>query len=230
MSGSADFHRGQLSVGTRMTEAPVAVSLGTPLIEVALKLGDSGARYLLVCDEQARIAGVVSYGDVLRYMARINGDATESWKSRPVESLMTTRFEPSCPIAESEDVLGLVVGETISCVPILEGGRLVGMLTQNDLLMSWERMEPLIDAATVDEITELSNRTLFNRRIHEEWERSQRNGEPLAVLLFDLDFFKQVNDQCGHLIGDTVLSEIACCLRRQFRSYDVVSRFGGDEF
>jgi len=213
-----------------MAEPAVSVPLGTPLIEVALQMGESGTRYLLVRDENSRIAGVVSYGDVLRYMARITGDTSESWKSRPVESLMTSQFEPSCPIAGSEDVLGLVMGETVSCVPVLEDGRLVGMLTQNDLLVSWERMEPLIDAATIDEVTELSNRALFNRRIREEWERSQRNGEPLAVLLFDLDFFKQVNDQCGHLIGDTVLSEIACCLRRQFRSYDVVSRFGGDEF
>jgi diguanylate cyclase (GGDEF)-like protein len=45
-----------------------------------------------------------------------------------------------------------------------------------------------------------------------------------------LDHFKEVNDRCGHLVGDAVLSMIGSCLRRQLRSYDVVARFGGDEF
>lgn len=230
MSSPAVFHRGRLTVGDPITQTPLAVALGTPLVDVALQIGETGARFILIQDENGAFAGVVSYADLLRYMARVTGDPTDVWKSRPVEVLIGVRFTPEKPNADAEDVSHLTVGAEISCTPVLEHGRLVGVLTDDDLYVSWGRLEPLIDAATRDEVTDLKNRATFNRRIREEWERSQRNGEPLAILLFDLDHFKEVNDRCGHLVGDAVLSMIGSCLRRQLRSYDIVARFGGDEF
>jgi diguanylate cyclase (GGDEF)-like protein len=230
MSTPAVFHQGRLKLGDPLTQTPLAVTLGTPLVDVALQIGETGARFILIRDENGALAGVVSYADLLQYMARVTGDPTDVWKTRPVEALLGIRFTPSKPMTEIEDVSGLTVGGEISCTPVLEHGRLVSLMTDDDLFVSWGRLEPLIDAATTDEVTDLKNRATFNRRIREEWERSQRNGEPLAILLFDLDHFKEVNDQCGHLVGDAVLSMIGSCLRRQLRSYDVVARFGGDEF
>jgi diguanylate cyclase (GGDEF)-like protein len=230
MSTPTAFHQGRLKIDARLTQMPLAVTPGTPLVDVALQIGETGARFILVRDEDGTLAGVVSYADLLRYMARVTGDPTDAWKSRPIETLLGVRFTPAEPIAEAEDVSCLTIEDEISCTPILEHGRLVGVMTDDDLFVSWGRLEPLIDAATTDEVTDLKNRATFNRRIREEWKRSQRNGEPLAILLFDLDHFKEVNDQCGHLVGDAVLSMIGSCLRRHLRSYDVVARFGGDEF
>src|SRR5204863_4432269 len=70
----------------------------------------------------------------------------------------------------------------------------------------------------------------FNRRLREEINRSARSRQSLAVLLIDLDYFKQITEQFGHAAGDAVLSLIGDSLRACVRSYDFVARFGGDEF
>jgi diguanylate cyclase (GGDEF)-like protein len=213
-----------------MSSTPVVVELGTHLVDVAKQLESSQYKYLLVQDDQQAIVGVVSYNDLLSFMARVSSSSSDAWKTRPVESLMATRFVATTPRADAMDVARIVAGSEVNCVPVIEDGRLIGMITPNDLLISWDRLEPLIEAATTDDVTDLTNRSTFNRRLREEWDRSCRSKDPIALILFDLDHFKEVNDQCGHRTGDAVLSMIGSCLRRQLRTYDVVSRIGGDEF
>jgi diguanylate cyclase (GGDEF)-like protein len=70
----------------------------------------------------------------------------------------------------------------------------------------------------------------FERRLAEEWERASRMDASLGVLLVDVDYFKQINDCCGHQTGDAVLHMVANCLKSHLRSYDMVARYGGDEF
>jgi diguanylate cyclase (GGDEF)-like protein len=81
--------------------------------------------------------------------------------------------------------------------------------------------------ATVDALTGLMNRVGFTEAIRDHL--ATHEG-PAAVLLFDLDRFKQVNDAYGHSVGDAVLSSVADALRRTVRAGDVAARFGGDEF
>lgn len=230
MSGPSQFHTGRLKVADLMSSSPAVVTVGTSLADVAQMFEHSRFRYLLVQDEKRSVVGVVSYGDLLSFMAGALSDNSDVWKSRPVESLMATRFIASSPHADAADVARIVAGSEINCVPVVEDNQLIGMITPNDLLISWSRLELLIEAATTDEVTDLTNRATFNRRLREEWERSCRTKDAIALILFDLDFFKQVNDECGHQTGDSVLSMIGSCLRRQLRTYDVVSRIGGDEF
>ena len=88
----------------------------------------------------------------------------------------------------------------------------------------------LAHAATHDPLTGLPNRLLFGDRLAGALARSlRRPGEPLLVLV-DLDRFKAVNDEHGHLAGDEVLREVAARLRRSVRKADSAARFGGDEF
>jgi len=85
--------------------------------------------------------------------------------------------------------------------------------------------------ATHDSLTELANRSLFLDRLDYSLLVSKRNNEPLAVLLMDLDRFKEINDSLGHFYGDYVLQEVAHRLKKVFkRDVDLVARFGGDEF
>lgn len=81
-----------------------------------------------------------------------------------------------------------------------------------------------------DPLTGLRNRRDLERRLNEELARSARSNEPLGCLMIDVDRFKEVNDHFGHAAGDAVLTEVACALEASLRSFDVVARYGGDEF
>ena len=92
------------------------------------------------------------------------------------------------------------------------------------------RADKLYDLSILDPLTGLHNRRFGEQRLEEEVARSERNGEPLAVLLFDLDYFKEINDQYGHATGDAALREFSRKLKRAIRACDVPVRIGGDEF
>jgi diguanylate cyclase (GGDEF)-like protein len=84
--------------------------------------------------------------------------------------------------------------------------------------------------ATVDELTGSPNRRVFLERLDVEVRRADRQGAPLCVVFIDIDFFKRVNDDNGHQVGDAVLKEIFARLEESLRPYDFVGRYGGDEF
>jgi diguanylate cyclase (GGDEF)-like protein len=84
--------------------------------------------------------------------------------------------------------------------------------------------------ALVDPLTGLANRRAFDRRLAEEWKRSERYGRPLGLVMLDLDGFKQLNDTRGHKEGDRVLREAASLLEDRLRAIDLAARLGGDEF
>ncbi|WP_181198390.1 diguanylate cyclase [Enhygromyxa salina] len=85
-------------------------------------------------------------------------------------------------------------------------------------------------AARTDSLTGIGNRRVFDEQIVAEISRSVRYGRPMALLMFDLDEFKAVNDQHGHLAGDALLALFGKVLREQLRVSDLPSRYGGEEF
>jgi two-component system cell cycle response regulator len=93
-----------------------------------------------------------------------------------------------------------------------------------------QRLRALREAALRDHLTSTYNRRHFEERLVSEVAFSLRHGTPLALLLFDLDYFKRVNDQYGHQAGDAVLRAFAEHLMRNVRTEDVVARWGGEEF
>jgi len=85
--------------------------------------------------------------------------------------------------------------------------------------------------AATDALTGLPNRRAFDRQFNAEFKRARRFGESLSVLLIDVDHFKHINDQHGHLIGDEVLRHLAATFRTNLpRQFDILARFGGEEF
>jgi diguanylate cyclase (GGDEF)-like protein len=84
--------------------------------------------------------------------------------------------------------------------------------------------------AMVDPLTEVHNRRYLNLRLEDEFRRSQRYDNPLALVLIDLDQFRAINEAAGHLVGDSVLRAVAHCLRGCVRETDTLARAGGDEF
>lgn len=84
--------------------------------------------------------------------------------------------------------------------------------------------------AATDQLTKLINRNAFDFVFQQAILDSDRTREPLCVALMDIDHFKQINDQHGHLVGDHVLREIAMIAKRSLRESDVICRWGGEEF
>ena len=90
--------------------------------------------------------------------------------------------------------------------------------------------QKLFQLATMDELTGLGNRRHFLQQADRELKRSQRYQQPMAVLMMDLDHFKNINDQYGHATGDQVISHFAGLCRQVLRTSDLTGRLGGEEF
>jgi diguanylate cyclase (GGDEF)-like protein len=90
-----------------------------------------------------------------------------------------------------------------------------------------ERVKQL---AYLDGLTGIFNRRFFELRIAEEMERARRFDSGMAVIMMDIDQFKRLNDEFGHLLGDEVLRQVSSILHQQLRKIDVVCRYGGEEF
>ncbi len=88
----------------------------------------------------------------------------------------------------------------------------------------------LLRSGLTDFLTGFHNRRYLNARLREELARAQRFRQPIACLMIDIDHFKRINDQYGHLAGDTLLREAARRIDSEMRVSDIGARFGGDEF
>ncbi|TFG91286.1 MAG: diguanylate cyclase [Syntrophobacterales bacterium] len=114
----------------------------------------------------------------------------------------------------------------IKISPFPEGA----IITSIDVTESKRLEERLSHLATHDPLTGLPNRALFNDRLSLEMVRAQRSDKKLAVMLLDLDNFKEINDSWGHTVGDEVLKIIGRRLPEFLRKSDSIARMGGDEF
>lgn len=87
-----------------------------------------------------------------------------------------------------------------------------------------------VQLATIDELTQISNRRGFSALAHHALNLCKRMGKPASLFFFDLDFFKEINDRYGHAEGDQALINFSRILKEAFLESDVVGRLGGDEF
>jgi diguanylate cyclase len=103
-------------------------------------------------------------------------------------------------------------------------------LMEQDALIVRENLEEQRQKALIDPLTGLPNRAAWTERLEHEVEQWQRHGNSLLIAMLDLDHFKRINDNYGHLAGDRVLKLIASVLRKRVRGSDFIARFGGEEF
>lgn len=120
-------------------------------------------------------------------------------------------------------------GEMAARIVELDGQRcsLVGIF---DVTAQKKLEEQLRELATRDSLTGAANRRYFVELTHAERERSRRHGAPLCLCMFDVDHFKNINDQYGHVAGDHVLTAIVQAAGGELRASDVLGRLGGEEF
>ncbi|MBY8956298.1 diguanylate cyclase [Pseudomonas sp. MIS38] len=93
-----------------------------------------------------------------------------------------------------------------------------------------EHLEEQRQKALIDPLTGLPNRAAWSERLEHEIKQWQQHGNNLSLAMLDLDHFKRINDNYGHLAGDKVLKIIATVLRKRLRAADFIARFGGEEF
>ncbi len=113
------------------------------------------------------------------------------------------------------------------CEPAGEGGFVTVIEDVTEKRKAAKEIERIAHYAA---LTGLSNRLQFQKRLTRDLDRIDKRDETLAILVIDLDLFKEVNDTLGHSIGDQLLCKVAKRLRESVRETDMVSRFGGDEF
>ncbi|MGA3212329.1 MAG: diguanylate cyclase [Terriglobales bacterium] len=155
--------------------------------------------------------------------------------------------------AESDYIAGLAEARSELCLPLVSFGQSLGVLTLSSAhLRAFTQadlapLEPVADICAVaiqnamyldrvrqlayrDGLTGIFNRRFFEMRVLEELERARRHRLELSVIMIDVDGFKLLNDELGHLLGDEALRQITTVFSQQVRKADVVCRYGGDEF
>jgi len=126
---------------------------------------------------------------------------------------------------------GQIVDVEIAGIPTLYGGREAVQVIVRDISDRKKAAAQLLRAAYYDALTQLPNRSLFNQKLAEALQRSKQDPDyQFAVLFLDLDRFKVINDSLGHLVGDSLLVEIAHRLEACVGASDTIARLGGDEF
>ncbi len=109
---------------------------------------------------------------------------------------------------------------------ITEDARLI----ENPVLIDRNELNTLKNSAFKDELTGLGNRRLYNIALEKEFSRAKRTASPFALIMADIDYFKQFNDTHGHQAGDQVLSELSRIMLASCRISDFSIRYGGEEF
>jgi diguanylate cyclase (GGDEF)-like protein len=137
-----------------------------------------------------------------------------------------------------------LVADGVVAVLVAETGERVGARIERRVIATTERyaghaalairnanlLARVQQMAVTDGLTQLSNRRAFDRSLDRELNRAARTDGRLSVVLLDIDHFKQLNDSHGHVVGDSVLRQIAHALQLCGREYDTIARYGGEEF
>lgn len=202
-------------VGSRVKRTPVALvgdivaaahdphALLPVLLETAVAAVDAAGGYVVWDDE--RIASIGTLTDRRPLVLTLEGDG------RSRRELVLFARRRSFRASERKIAESLIAQGQIA----LENARLHSMV----------RLQ-----AVTDELTELANRRRFMEALHQEVSRSGRLVQPVALVLFDLDHFKRINDRYGHQTGDDVLRATAAVIRGRVRETDLAARVGGEEF
>ncbi len=223
------------STSIALTHKPVgrvvtAIPLDQPVLRRLLRAAGParGDRLLFV-----RGGRIVGSGDRIHFAGNTVKLGGESYRAQlgPLPNAGRTKLlalRPSSVITASvrpyqQRVLYAALGSFALLV-------LVGLLFGGPILRSLGDFRRVASQAATDSLTGLANRWTFDEELALEWRRAERVGDPLALILLDIDDFKSVNDGYGHQAGDEILRRVGQVLAGGVRHVDLAARYGGEEF
>jgi len=222
-------------------------------IEGSTRLLDAEAGSLLFLEEQAgELFFAEAVGEKWEKVKGIKlkkGQGVAGWVAEKGKLLLVQNASSDPRFFDGVDKICGFVTKDIICVPVRTKDKILGSMEvinkhsgsfdlddmlivtapANQVAVAIENAR-LYEESIVDGLTGLYQRKFFELRFEEELKRSKRYKHPLNLVMIDIDYFKKVNDQHGHLIGDAVLREVASALKKNTGLEDIVARYGGEEF
>lgn len=211
---------------------------------------------LMVDEEKQELTFELALGekgkDVSGFRVKI-GEGVAGWVAQTGKPTIVNNAAKDPRFAKRFDSETQFRTRSILCAPLISRGRTIGVVqvinrrggrfTQTDLDLLMTMVEPCAIAienailfqrteqlTITDDLTKLFNSRYLNVYIGREIKRCKRHGIPLSIIFLDLDGFKSVNDQHGHLAGSRTLTEVGGILAEAVRESDILARYGGDEF
>ncbi|HWC85515.1 MAG TPA: diguanylate cyclase, partial [Solirubrobacteraceae bacterium] len=190
-------------------------------------LGTANVAYYLLVFAAFILAMALNFLLVVGYQCYLDGSSLARRMYEALAPIMAAELFSAllALVAVYVDVRVGTVGLAMFGLVLIVFQYLVG-----ELLVSKRRSDDLQRLATTDELTGLANRVHLRARLSEKLEAAELKDEPFAVLLIDLDRFKEINDTLGHHYGDALLSQMGVRLAKHVGASGLVARLGGDEF
>jgi diguanylate cyclase (GGDEF)-like protein len=174
---------------------------------------------------------------------RVANDERKTFLVAQVDEIVDPWLAAIMPDARNLAVVPLVADGVVA-VLVAETGERVGARIERRVIATTERyaghaalairnanlLARVQQMAVTDGLTQLSNRRAFDRSLERELTRAARTDGRLSIVLLDIDHFKLLNDNHGHVVGDSVLRQLAAALQTCGREYDTIARYGGEEF
>jgi diguanylate cyclase (GGDEF)-like protein len=189
---------------------------------------------IVIVDSGDYPIGIVTERDIIR--------AIVTYKERAInEQAGDIMSSPVLTLEPGEDIDSAIMQMQLNRVrriPITRENKLIGIISYQDLTNALrknynaleKKTEELEEEANTDPLTGLYNRRVINGQLKYQIGLARRSGNPMSVIMIDIDHFKKVNDTYGHLCGDSVLKTIAGILKEKSRDINIVGRYGGEEF
>ncbi len=209
---------------------PLKVSAGKnrlPPSLIALQSGSSLVRWFLSLERSAD----PSVKHCRQWVTSVDLESSQDPLSHLVLQELRRHRTEVCAKIETHDRLAgcLLIGTREDSRPYTPQDIAFFQTLANDIAIEIER-EEYFQLSHLDPLTGLLNRYCLDTRFHAMVDRAKESHSEFAITIVDLDHFKQVNDQFGHLVGDRVLKITAEIIQRRIRKSDLVFRYGGDEF
>jgi diguanylate cyclase len=206
-----------LALNGKLTEADLEQIYETYLshIKITDRIDKVGARVISEVDDVMRLIG-----DTLGMSASYNASLTSA----------TERLSAAADREQVMKVVETLVKTTLEMRDTTRALEERLTLSKTEISNLQQSLEAIRAESLTDPLTGLGNRKYFDRSIDTAIETALATGEPLSLLMFDIDYFKSFNDSYGHLTGDQVLRLVGMSLKQSIKGQDITARYGGEEF